>query len=56
MPPLAPDWAIPPNEVMPRQSDPWLRRLVVAAAATLAVAVVLYVIYTIVLRSGGQVA
>jgi len=54
--PLAPDWAIPPNEVMPRQSDPWLRRLVFAAAATLAVAVVLYVIYTIVLRSGGQVA
>ena len=55
-PPLAPDWAIPPNEVMPRQSDPWLRRLLVAGAATLGVAVVLYVIFFLVLRSSGQVA
>ena len=45
---------LPCHEVI--ESDPWLRRLVFAAAATLAVAVVLYVIYTIVLRSGGQVA
>jgi type VI secretion system protein ImpK len=54
-PPLAPDWAIPTGEVVPRTSDPWLRRLLVAAAATLVVALVLYVVYLIVLRSGGPV-
>jgi len=55
-PPLAPDWAIPTGEVLPRTRDPWLRRLVFAGAATLAVAVALYVIYFVVLRSGGTIA
>jgi type VI secretion system protein ImpK len=55
-PPLAPDWAIPTGEVMPRQSDPRLRRLLYAGAGTLAAAAVLYVVYLIVLRSHGSVA
>src|SRR5690349_23444447 len=54
-PPLAPDWAIPGGEVVPRTRDPWLRRLVFAGAATLGVAVALYVIYLIVLRSGSPI-
>src|SRR5690242_3609952 len=41
-PPLAPDWAIPAGEVVPRTRDPWLRRLVVAGAATLGLALALY--------------
>ena len=55
-PPLAPDWAIPTGEVLPRTRDPWLQRLIFAGAATLAVAIALYVIYFVVLRSGGTIA
>jgi type VI secretion system protein ImpK len=55
-PPLAPDWAIPTGEVIARTTDPWLRRLLFAGAATLAVALVLYIVYLIVLRSGGSIA
>ena len=55
-PPLAPDWAIPKGEVVARTSDAWLRRLLLAGGVTLGVAVVLWVLYLIVLRSGGTVA
>ena len=55
-PPLAPDWAIPSGEVIARTRDPWLRRLMFAGAATLGMALVLFVIYMIVLKSGGAVA
>jgi type VI secretion system protein ImpK len=55
-PPIAPDWAIPTGEVVLRTRDPWLRRLVFAGAATLAVALALYVIYLVVLRSGTTIA
>jgi type VI secretion system protein ImpK len=55
-PPIAPDWAIPTGEVVPRTRDPWLRRLLFAGAATLAVALALYVIYLVVLRSGSTIA
>ena len=55
-PPLAPDWAIPTGEVITRTSDPWLRRLLFAGAGTLAVALALYLVYLIVLRSGGPIA
>jgi type VI secretion system protein ImpK len=56
VPPIAPDWAIPSGEVVPRTSDPWLRRLLFAGAATLGVALALYIIYFVVLRSGSPVA
>jgi type VI secretion system protein ImpK len=52
--PLAPDWAIPKGEVIARTSDPWLRRLLVAGAVTLGLAVVLFLIYWIILRSGAS--
>lgn len=55
-PPLAPDWAIPSGETVSRTRDPWLRRLLIAGAATLALAVVLYIVYFVVLRSGGSLA
>ena len=55
-PPLAPDGAIPSGEIVARTSDPWLRRLLYTAAGTLAIALALYVIYFIVLRSGGSLA
>ena len=55
-PPLAPDWAIPTGEVAPRTTDPWLRRLLFAGAGTLAAAIVLYIVYLVVLRSGGTIA
>ena len=56
LPPIAPDWAIPTGEVIARTSDPWLRRLLYAGAATLGVALALYIIYLIILRSGGAVS
>jgi type VI secretion system protein ImpK len=56
VPPLAPDWAIPAGEIMPRMSDPWLRRLLIAGGVTLAAALVLFVVYLLVLRSGGSIA
>ena len=55
-PPIAPDWAIPTGEVIPRSRDAWLRRLLFAGAATLAVALALYVIYLVVLRSSSPIA
>jgi type VI secretion system protein ImpK len=55
-PPMAPDWAIPSGEVVAQTRDPWLRRLLVAGGGTLGVALVLYVLYFIVLRSGGGAA
>lgn len=55
-PPIAPDWAIPSGEVMARTRDAWLRRLLFAGAAVLALAVVLYVIYFVVLRSSGPIS
>jgi len=55
-PPIAPDWAIPSGEVMARTRDAWLRRLLFAGAAVLALAVVLYVIYFVVLRSSGSIS
>jgi type VI secretion system protein ImpK len=51
-PPMAPDWAIPSGEVVTQTRDPWLRRLLFAGAGTLGIALVLYLIYFIVLRSG----
>lgn len=53
---MAPDWAIPSGEVVAQTRDPWLRRLLLAGGGTLGVALVLYVIYFIVLRSGGGAA
>jgi type VI secretion system protein ImpK len=47
--PLSPDWA-PQGEVAAvAQSDPWLRWLAIAAAASLVLAVVLFVSFTMVL-------
>ena len=54
--PLAPDWAIPSGEVIARTRDRWLRRLLYVGAGTLAVALALYVVYLIVLRSGSAIA
>jgi len=53
--PLAPDWAIPTGEVMARTRDAWLRRLMFAGGAVLALAIVLYVIYFVVLRSSESI-
>jgi len=55
-PPMAPDWAIPSGEVVAQTRDPWLRRLLLAGGGTLGVALALYVLYFIVLRSGGGAA
>lgn len=54
--PIAPDWALPSGEVVARAADRWLRGLLVAAGATLAGAAVLWVVFFLVLRSGGTVA
>ena len=50
--PLAPSWGPPSDEVIPKVVDPWLKRLGYAAAGTFAVAILLFFIFTVSLRSG----
>jgi type VI secretion system protein ImpK len=49
---LAPDWRLPAIEQLTRNRDPWARRLTLLAAAALGIAVVLYLLYQLLLRSG----
>jgi type VI secretion system protein ImpK len=49
---LAPQWAAPSGEVLSSLRDPWNRILGLAAACTFAVALVLFIIFKLVLRSG----
>jgi type VI protein secretion system component VasF len=41
-PDLSPQWALPPEAARQLRSDPWMRRLIVAAAVSAAVALVLF--------------
>ena len=51
--PLAPGWAPPTSgDVVAQAGDPWLKRLAIAAGATLLVALVLFGVYFAVLRGG----
>jgi type VI secretion system protein ImpK len=49
---LAPSWAPPSDELVPKVVDPWLKRLRYAAAGTFAFAILLFFIFTLSLRSG----
>ncbi len=51
---LSPAWMVPHDAVAP-QSDPWVRKLGWTAAVCAAAMVLLFIIYTLVLRSGVQV-
>ncbi len=54
---LSPQWAPLATESIAVARDPWLRRLVIIAAASAAVAVALFVVYALLLRGGaGAVA
>jgi len=44
-------WLLPQNEVVPVAGDPWVRRLRTAALATLGVALLLYILYSVLLSS-----
>lgn len=46
---LAPSWAPAGDEDAPSRSDPWVRRLGLAAAGTLGVTVLLFLLYTLLL-------
>ena len=48
---LSPSWAPPPGDIAVSGRDPWARRLAMAAAAALAMAAILFAIYSISLRS-----
>jgi len=48
---LSPSWR-PPDDVIAAPRDPWVRRLAIAAVALLALALVLFVVYTLVLHGG----
>ncbi|HEX7239600.1 MAG TPA: DotU family type IV/VI secretion system protein [Longimicrobiaceae bacterium] len=50
--PLSPAWALPQGEVLPVAEDPWIRRLVLAAAGAGGTALVLYVLFLLLLRPG----
>jgi len=49
--PFSPAWALPQNEVVTLARDPWVPRLGFAAAATFVVALVLFVLFTLLLGS-----
>lgn len=51
---LSPRGAIPADAVRLVQSDPWLRRLLIGAAATAAVAVILFAAFKFILISGAS--
>jgi type VI secretion system protein ImpK len=49
---LSPTWPLPEGEAPPAARDPWLRRLGLAAAGTLALALILFLAYSLFLHSG----
>jgi type VI secretion system protein ImpK len=49
---LAPEWALPAEQARATGADPWVRKLTWAAIACGALAVILFVIFTIALSSG----
>ena len=49
---LSPDWRLPGVEQLTRGRDIWTRRLTMAAAGALGLALVLFVLYHLLLRSG----
>lgn len=49
---LAPRGEPPPDEEVPRRRDLWLRRLLLAAGGLAALAVVLFLVYSMILSSG----
>lgn len=51
-PELSPRWRLPEESVGPARTDPWFRRLAIAAIASAGLSVVLFVTYQLVLRSG----
>ena len=50
---LSPSWAPPAHERVPVVKDPWIRRLGYVAFTVLALAVLLFVVYSVALRTGG---
>jgi len=49
---MLPDtWLLPQNEVVVAAADPWVRRLRTAAIVTLGVALLLYILYSVLLSS-----
>ena len=53
LPPLSPSWQLPP-ETAPVYKDAWVKRLAVAAVACLALTLLLFFTYKIVLGSGAS--
>jgi type VI secretion system protein ImpK len=49
---LAPDWRLPAGEAVVHGRDAWTRRLLYIAGGAFAFAVTLFILYTLVLRSG----
>jgi type VI secretion system protein ImpK len=50
-------WRLPQNEAVPASKDPWVKRLGLMAAATLALAIVLWALYALILRGrAGDIA
>lgn len=45
VPPLSPAWALPQGEVVETRGDPWMMRLGIAAAVTLALVLIGYVLF-----------
>lgn len=51
-PELSPHWRLPETALLPAGSDPWMRRLSLAAGALAVVSLVLFIVYRSVLHSG----
>jgi type VI secretion system protein ImpK len=50
---LSPSWRPPKDTIPASPTDPWVRRLGIAAAIAAVVAVALFVVYVVVLKAGG---
>lgn len=50
---LTPEWGPPAGEQPPQLRDPWMKRLLVATAATWALVLLLWVVYFVFLRATG---
>jgi type VI secretion system protein ImpK len=49
---ISPAWGLPADEAFAAPGDPWMRRLLLIAGGALVLALVLYVVYLLLLRSG----
>jgi len=49
---LSPGWALPGDSIQVTRGDPWLKRAFIAAICCISLAIALFLVYMLLLRSG----